>query len=150
MKLKDNNYGKVEGILYNLPKLKIEIENLKLDLEEVEEIMGIHGQSGNVAAGSSTYAFNSAVENEVIDRDENLEERKRKIEREIRSKERELRKRENILSTLTDKQMLLVELRYFKQYSTGRILDILDLTRDGFNKRKRKIIVEKLMILEWE
>nr|WP_303244234.1 hypothetical protein [uncultured Cellulosilyticum sp.] len=145
MKLKDNNYGKVEGILYNLPKLKIEIENLKLDLEEVEEIMGIHGQSGNVAAGSSTYAFNSAVENEVIDRDENLEDRKRKIEREIRSKERELRKRENILSTLTDKQMLLVELRYFKQNPVERVCDLLEITSVTFHERKKEIIVEKLM-----
>lgn len=150
MKLKDNNYGKVEGILYNLPKLKIEIENLKLDLEEVEEIMGIHGQSGNVAAGSSTYAFNSAVENEVIDRDENLEERKRKIKTSISRKERRLKKIENNLSLISEGEMLLVELRYFKRRGTGNICDMLDITKDGFNKRKKKLIVEKLMPLDWD
>ena len=150
MKLKDNNYGKVEGILYNLPKLKIEIENLKLDLEEVEEIMGIHGQSGNVAAGSSTYAFNSSVENEVIDRDENLEERKRKIKTSISRKERRLKKIENNLSLISEGEMLLVELRYFKRRGTGNICDMLDITKDGFNKRKKKLIVEKLMPLDWD
>lgn len=150
MKLKDNNYGKVEGILYNLPRLRIEIENLKLDLEEVDEIIGITGQSGNIAAGSPTNAFNSNIENEVIDRDENLEDRKRKIKASISKKERRLKKIENNLSLLDEREMLLVELRYFKQYSTGRILDILDLTRDGFNKRKCKIIVEKLIGLDWD
>ena len=39
--MKDNNYSTVEGILYNLPKLKVEIDNLKLDLEEAQEVVGI-------------------------------------------------------------------------------------------------------------
>lgn len=148
MKLKDNNYGKVEGILYNLPKLKVEIENLKLDLEEVEEIMGIHGQSGNVAAGSSTYAFNSAVENEVIDRDENLEEKKNKIKTSISMKERKLKRIENNLRLLSEKEMLLVELKYYKDYPNSRICDILDISESAMSKRKKNIIF-KLMGVTW-
>ena len=66
--MKDNNYSMVEGILYNYPKLKVEIDNLKLDLEEANEIMGIKGASGNEKAGSSTNAFCSVVENEVLER----------------------------------------------------------------------------------
>ena len=39
--MKDNNYSMVEGILYNYPKLKVEIDNLRLDLEEVKEIVAL-------------------------------------------------------------------------------------------------------------
>ncbi|MEG0501344.1 MAG: siderophore-interacting protein, partial [Cellulosilyticaceae bacterium] len=67
--MKDSHYSKVEGILYNFPKLKVEIDNLRLDLEDVNEVVGIRGASGNEKAGSSTHAFSSAVEDEVIARD---------------------------------------------------------------------------------
>ena len=134
--------------MHNVPKLKIEIDNLQLDLEEVEEIMGIHGQSGNVAAGSSTYAFNSAVENEVIDRDENLEERKRKIIASISKKERRLKRIENNLSLLSEKQMLLVELKYFKDYPNSRVCDILDISESAMSKRRKNAII-KLMSVSW-
>ena len=148
MNTKDNRYSKIEGILHNVPKLKIEIDNLQLDLEEVEEIMGIHGQSGNVAAGSSAYAFNSAVENEVIDRDENLEERKRKIIASISKKERRLKRIENNLSLLSEKQMLLVELKYFKDYPNSRVCDILDISESAMSKRRKNAII-KLMSVSW-
>ena len=148
MNTKDNRYSKIEGILHNVPKLKIEIDNLQLDLEEVEEIMGIHGQSGNVAAGLSTYAFNSAVENEVIDRDENLEERKRKIIASISKKERRLKRIENNLSLLSEKQMLLVELKYFKDYPNSRVCDILDISESAMSKRRKNAII-KLMSVSW-
>ncbi|MBE6023455.1 MAG: hypothetical protein E7231_09510 [Cellulosilyticum sp.] len=73
--MKDNNYSIVEGILYNYPKLKVEIDNLKLDLEEAREIVGIKGASDNEKAGSPTHAFSSVIENEILDREKNLEKR---------------------------------------------------------------------------
>ena len=110
--------------------------------------MGIHGQSGNVAAGSSTYAFNSAVENEVIDRDENLEEKKNKIKTSISMKERKLKRIENNLRLLSEKEMLLVELKYYKDYPNSRICDILDISESAMSKRKKNIIF-KLMGVTW-
>lgn len=149
MKAKDNNYRKIEGILHTVPKLRIEIDNLKLDLEEIEEIMGIHGQSGNVAAGSSTYAFNSTVENEVIDRDETLQDKRKKINASISKAERKLKRIENNLRILSESEMLLVELKYFKNYTNARICDVLDISDSGLTKRRKRIIVEKLMPLSW-
>ena len=84
----DNNYSMVEGILYNYPKLKVEIANLKIDLEEAQEIIGIRGASGNEKAGSSTHAFSSVVENEVLEREKNLEKRINRLKGLIQSKER--------------------------------------------------------------
>ena len=145
--MRDNNYRSVEGILYNLPKLKVEIDNLKLDLEEANEIMGIRGTSGNEKAGSSTNAFSSVVENEVLEREKNLVKRIDVLTSSIQSKERQLKKIENILSTLTEYEMRLIEMRYFKRYSVGRICEILEITEDGFNKRKKKLIKERLIPL---
>ena len=145
--MKDNNYSMVEGILYNYPKLKVEIDNLKLDLEEVQEVVGIRGASGNEKAGSSTNAFSSVVENEVLDREKNLEKRIKAIENSILRKERQLKKIENVLGTLTEYEMRLIEMRYFKRYSIGRICEILEATEDGFNKRKKRVIVERLIPL---
>ena len=38
-------------------------------------------------------------------------------------------------------------MRYFKRYSIGRICEILEVTEDGFNKRKKRILVERLIPL---
>ncbi len=132
--MKDNNYCIVEGILYNYPKLKVEIDNLRLDLEEAREIVGIKGASDNEKAGSPTHAFSSVVENEVLDREKNLEKRIKVIESAILKKERQLKKIENVLGTLTEYELRLIEMKYFKRYSVGRICEILEVTEDGFNK----------------
>ncbi len=142
--MKDNNYSTVEGILYNLPKLKVEIDNLKLDLEEAQEVVGITGASGNERAGSATYAFNSVVENEVIERERDNERRIQEILKEIQKKERQLKRVENILSILTEYELQLIEMRYFKRYSIGRICEVMELTEDGFNKRRKRLIKERL------
>lgn len=145
--MKDSHYSKVEGILYNFPKLKVEIDNLRLDLEEVNEIVGIRGASSNEKAGSSTYAFSSAVENEVIERDEKLEEKIESITGAIMRKERQVKKIENILGTLTEEEGMLIEMKYFKRYTVGRICELLDITTDTFIKRRKKIIVKRLIPL---
>lgn len=145
--MKDSYYSKVEGILYGFPKLKVEIDNLKLDLEEVNDIVGIRGASPNEKAGSTTYAFSSAVENEVIERDEKLEEKVQAITRAIRGKERQAEKIENILATLTEEESMLIEMKYFKRYTVSRICEILDISADTFTKRRRNIIVRRLIPL---
>ena len=145
--MKDNNYSMVEGILYNYPKLKVEIDNLKIDLEEAREIVGIRGASDNEKAGSPTHAFSSVVESEVLDREKNLEKRIKAIENSILRKERQLKKIENVLGTLTEYELRLIEMRYFKRYSIGRICEVLELSEDGFSKRRKNIIVKRLMPL---
>ena len=145
--MKDNNYSMVEGILYNYPKLKVEIDNLKLDLEEAGEIIGIRGASDNEKAGSPTHAFSSVVENEVLDREKNLEKRIQVIESNILKKERQIKKVENVLNTLTEQEILLIELKYFKRHSISRICELLDITAATFNKRRKDIIVKRLIPL---
>ena len=145
--MKDNNYSIVEGILYNYPKLKVEIDNLKLDLEEVKEVVGLRGASDNEKAGSPTHAFSSVVENEILDREKNLEKRIKVIESIILKKERQIKKVENVLNKLTEQEILLIELKYFKRHSISRICELLDITAATFNKRRKDIIVKRLIPL---
>lgn len=145
--MKDDKYKRVEKMLRRYPDIKVKIENLRLELEETQEIVGIRGASGNEKAGSATYAFSSSVENEVIERERNLDKRMQSILKEIQWKEREIKKVENALSRLSEKDMLLVEFRYFKDYSINRVCDLLDMTPATFNRRRKRIVAVKLMPL---
>lgn len=137
----DNKYRKIEALLYNYPKLKVEIQNLKIDIEEMQDdVIGIRGQSDNPAPGSYTYAFTSSVESEAESRIEKLPDRIAALERIIRSKERQLKKLDNLLSILTDEEYKLVELRYFKQYKLNRVSEILDVSLDTVVRKRRETI----------
>ena len=145
--MKDSYYSKIEGILYGVPKLKVEIDNLRLDLEEAQEVIGMRGTSGNEKAGNATNAFSSSVEDEVINRDENLEDTIVVLTNAITRKERHLKRIENIFGTLTEEGCMLIEMKYFKRYTVGRICELLDITPDTFNKRRKKILVKRLIPL---
>ena len=145
--MKESDYKKVESILYEVPKLKAEIANLQIDLEEIQEIIGIRGASPNEKAGSATYAFSSSVEDEVINREERLEEKVHGLKEAIRCRERQVRKVENALKVLNEKELLLVEMRYFKHYSINRVCEILDITTPTFNRRKNGSLKDKLIPL---
>lgn len=145
--MKESDYKKVENILYEVPKLKAEIANLQIDLEEIQEVIGIRGASPNEKAGSATYAFSSSVEDEVINREERLEEKVLNLKESIRRRERQVRKVENALEVLNEKELLLVEMRYFKHYSINRVCEILDITTPTFNRRKNGALKDKLIPL---
>ena len=145
--MKESDYKKVESILYEVPKLKAEIAKLQIDLEEIQEIIGIRGASPNEKAGSATYAFSSSVEDEVINREERLEEKVLHLKEAIRRRERQVRKVENALKVLSEKELLLVEMRYFKHYSINRVCEILDITTPTFNRRKNGALKDKLIPL---
>lgn len=136
----DNKYRKIEALLYNYPKLKVEIQNLKIDIEEMQDVIGIRGQSDNPAPGSITYAFTSSVESEAESRIEKLPDKIAALERVIRSKERQLKKLDNLLSILTEEEYKLVELRYFKQYKLNRVSEILDVSLDTVVRKRRETI----------
>ena len=145
--MKDEKYVAVEKMLRNYPNLKVKVENLKLELEQAQEIVGIKGASDNEKAGSSTYAFSSSVENEVIERERNLEKTVQAILREMLWREREIKKVENALSRLTEEERRLIELRYFKGLSINRACDLLDITAATFNRKRKKIIENKMIPL---
>ena len=143
----NSKYKEVEKMLSNYPNLKIKVENLKIELEQAQEIVGIRGASDNEKSGSSTYAFSSIVESEVIERERNLEKTVKTILREMLWREREIKKLENALSRLTQEERMLIECRYFKGLSISRVCELLDITPATFNRKRKKIIENTLIPL---
>lgn len=140
----DNNYKRAEAILYNVPILRTEIKNLKLDLEELlEDYQGITSSSNEIAAGRPTYKTGSAVENEIVQRDKRITY----LKQQITKKERELQKIENILVTLTEEERALVEYKYFRRLSVHQICGKLDIHHDTYCKRRRSLIQLRIIPL---
>lgn len=141
--MKKNDYRKAEGLLFNYPILKAEIRNLEIDKKQLRDIMGIHGQSDNIKASTSTYAFNSSVENEVV----SIENKEEYIDKVIISKQRLVDKIDNALSVLSEDERELVELRYFHRISIDRLAMRYSTQPDTIYKRKKKLILEITNIL---
>lgn len=83
----------------------------------------------------------------VIIREERLEEKVQALADAIRRRERKVQKVINALEVLSEKELLLVEMRYFKHYSVNRICEVLDITTPTFNRRKNRALRSKLIPL---
>lgn len=145
--VEENNYRKIEGMLYSYPKVKVEIENIKLDIDELNDVVGIRGASNSPKGSTPTYEITSKVENEVIDRDENLPDRIANMNRHLRTKERFIKKMDNALGLLNEDERKLIEHKYFKRYTFERIAEIFNMSKDGVVKRRKAIILELITIL---
>lgn len=141
----ENLYRKIEGMLYSYPKIKAEIENIKLDMEELNDnVIGISGASDNkIKPSTSTYAFSSNVENEVVNKDERMES----LNRLLRSKERFIEKIDNSLEILSDDEQILVSLKYFKRQKLERVAEVLQRSVVTIVRKRKTIIVELMSIL---
>lgn len=111
MKEAINYYSKVEGMLGAYTQLSSEIKNLELDIEELEHNYRGVGSIGYEERTGQTYKFNSSVENEVTSRDGKLKHLKDLK----RSKEIKVEKVKNALEILNDKEMKIIELKYFSE-----------------------------------
>jgi len=132
-------YKGVESNLYNYKAIKAEIKNIDLELQELE----------NEGAGckaityeekpAPTNKFNSVVENEAL-KAEQLRKRKHKLEV-------QLEKIDNALETLSDDEMNLVELRYFKKLQFKVIAQIIDRNEVYCVCLKSKIIKKLIPLI---
>lgn len=125
-------YRKTEAILYNYNKVKAQIKNIELDIENLKSEFNGPGAIGYEERTQSTNSFNSSVENEVISRDIEINQ----LERYKRKKEIELLKVDNAVGSLTDREKTIIEMRYFKKYSNIMIAAKLDLTEEYICKIK--------------
>ena len=90
------------------------------------------------------------IEREVLEREKNLEKKINRLKGLIQSKERQLKNVENVLSTLTEQELILIEMKYFKRYLINRSCELLDITTATFIKRHKKIIVQTLIPLFYD
>lgn len=111
---KDNMFKKTEYALYNYKDLDIKIKSIDIDIDMLENDITLKAISYEEKTGP-TNAFSSSVENEVIRREEKIQEQINKLKRDkLLYKSRKL-KIENALELLTKEERKLVELRYFSR-----------------------------------
>lgn len=129
-------YRKLEGMLYNIKKNKVKIKNLKLEVERVEH--SYKGCGGFVfeERTCNTYKITSSVENEIIAK----EERVQKLNNQIRSLEIQIEKIENALSILTEQELKIIELQYFKQMRSKDVAQQLLYTAQYYCSLKKHIL----------
>lgn len=107
-------FKKTEYALYNYKDLDIKIKSIDIDIDMLENDITLKAISYEEKTGP-TNAFSSSVENEVIRREEKIQEQINKLKRDkLLYKSRKL-KIENALELLTKEERKLVELRYFSR-----------------------------------
>ena len=145
---KENLYKKTEGTLHNYPSIRVEIENLRLDIEDLRDRLNhdeiaVKGKCySKVKESTSTNAFNSAVENEVISYEEDIPKRIDALNRKIRSKERILARVNNAMEILTDREKKLIELKYFKHYTVETTAELLEISVSTVTRINRDIVLK--------
>lgn len=134
----ENNrkYKVVEGILYSIPRNRVKIQNLKLEVERVAN--SYQGCSAIVIEErvGNTYKITSSVENEVLAKEEKISA----LNRQIRSLEIEVAKIDNALSILTETEYDIVDKQYFKHYRNKDVAQHLLYTEQYYAYLKRQIL----------
>lgn len=111
---KDNMFKKTEYALYNYKDLDIKIKSIDIDIDMLENDITLKAISYEEKTGP-TNAFSSSVENEVIRREEIVEDQIQKLKKDkLLYKSRKL-KIENALELLTKEERKLIESRYFSR-----------------------------------
>ena len=134
-------FKKTEGELYNYKGLDIKIKSIEMDIEMLQNDITLKAINYNEKSGP-TNAFSSSVENEVIRRDEVVKEQIQKLQRDKLLYVSRKNKIENALKCLNDKELKLVELRYFVKPKNewAKIGFELNFDKDHCSKLRNKII----------
>jgi DNA-directed RNA polymerase specialized sigma subunit len=132
----NDKFKVVEAMLYNYNKTKIDIKNMKLDLEVLENDYRGIGSMSYEERTQPTNAFSSSVENEIVKRDEKII----RLRNKIRLKEIDIQKIENILDALKDKEQQFVKLKYFESNTHSEISEKIDISFDYINEYRLKVI----------
>lgn len=139
-----NEFKKIEKILYDYKYIDNKLDVFRFKLEHIKNDVNISSIDYSKDKISSTNAFNSTVENAMLDRESNIAALEEKI------KELEYNKQliDKSLTVLEDTELKLVKLRYFSKDKMTWIAIGHEL---GFDKdycmKLRNKIINKLMDL---
>ena len=139
-----NEFKKIEKILYDYKYIDNKLDVFRFKLEHIKNDVNISSIDYSKDKISSTNAFNSTVENAMLNRESNIAALEEKI------KELEYNKQliDKSLTVLEDTELKLVKLRYFSKDKMTWIAIGHEL---GFDKdycmKLRNKIINKLMDL---
>ena len=139
-----NEFKKIEKILYDYKYIDNKLDVYKFKLDHIKNDVNISSIDYSKDKISSTNAFNSTVENAMLDRESNIAA----LEEKIRELEYNKQLIDKSLTVLEDTELKLVKLRYFSKDKMTWIAIGHEL---GFDKdycmKLRNKIINKLMDL---
>ena len=139
-----NEFKKIEKILYDYKYIDNKLDVYKFKLDHIKNDVNISSIDYSKDKISSTNAFNSTVENAMLDRESNIAA----LEEKIRELEYNKQLIDKSLTVLEDTVLKLVKLRYFSKDKMTWIAIGHEL---GFDKdycmKLRNKIINKLMDL---
>lgn len=135
-------YKGVESNLYNYKAMQAEIKNIDIEIAELENYSGV-GSISYEEKSAPTNKFNSSVENEIVSKENRPDELKKKKHK----LEVQLKKVDNALETLSEDEMYLVELRYFKKLQFKVIAERIDRNEMYCVCLKSKIIKKLIPLI---
>lgn len=127
--MKEDSFKKTEATLYMYKSLDIKIKNINIDIENLENDITVKAVNFDERT-ASTNAFNSTVENEVIKRDEFIQEQLEILKAKLKYYKDLKIKIEGALSQLTAIERKIVELRYFNKEKMNWIQISLEINLD--------------------
>lgn len=131
------SYKKTEWLLYNYKKLKAEVKNIEIEIEDIKNTyVGASAIDSSQEFTGTTNKITSIVENEILDK----EKRVNYLESIKRSKENQIKKVNNALETLTERDRKIIELRYFERIPNYQVARRLDITEETCSRLKKEII----------
>lgn len=139
----DNLFKKTEYALYNYKDLDIKIKSIDIDIELLKNDITLKAINYDEKTGP-TNAFSSSVENEVIRRDEVVQQQLSKLEKDKLLYVSRKNKIENALNCLNNEELQLVKMRYFQKgkESWTKIGLTLGMDRMTCSRMRNKIIKE--------
>ena len=139
-----NEFKKIEKFLYDYKYIDNKLDVYKFKLDHIKNDVNISSIDYSKDKISSTNAFNSTVENAMLDRESNIAA----LEEKIRELEYNKQLIDKSLTVLEDTELKLVKLRYFSKDKMTWIAIGHEL---GFDKdycmKLRNKIINKLMDL---
>lgn len=139
-------YKKAEWLLYNYKKLKAEVKNIEIEIEDIKNTyIGANAIDPSQEPIKSN-KITSMVENEVLDKERRIEY----LESIKFSKENQIKKVDNALEILNEDDRKIIELRYFERIPNYKVAQRFNMTEEGCSARKRRIVenIKDILILD--
>lgn len=135
-------FKKTEVILYDYNNLALKIDLLKAEIKDIEETYKGCGAIGYEERPQATNKFNSAVENEILQREKILKALKIDLSNKVKLK----RRIDGAVQGLKDEERKLIELRYInkRSLSWNQVAYVLKYSQEYCRKDLRRNAVNKL------
>lgn len=143
MYLLQDNYRKLEGILYNYKNINAEIKNIDIEIIDLRiDYTGCEAIRYEEKS-APTNKFNSSVENEIVSKEKQI----KYLRNRRNSKQRLINKIDNALETLPEKERKLIELRYFNKLHFKEVALRLNINATYCMQLKSKVINKLIPII---